>query len=377
MKISKNIQCQKIDISHKSKSIQSKSNKANKIKVKNSQKNQKLPKYWQKLEFSISQISGKIIKNYNKQNIPKNLDIKDINKILTVISKESRNFSPVKFNLRINFLFSLLCLTFFSLGIYYININKQLTGVLLILTFGLIGWIYIHIIRKCIRAKYKKCHQDLFYVTDEINRKYLSFIGYYLLIDYNFKFVGIYIVPYHIKQVLDFRDKNIELKKKLVGDTIDHLHKKEDIPFTQYNYNYNYDYNYYRKNIFNSHMNNMNNYTFGNNYYYNSYIPYYNKNTSEDNKITDDEEQKNNKIKFNNFFKDNNNKPLNIIKKPFVDNIDLYKQKRIQDITKNKLDNKDNYLEDKYEEMNSRNIDKSKEFLDSKFNTFGIINKGK
>ena len=203
-----------------------KKNKSNKKIISKNKIKKRLP-IWKKLEFPISQLTGKIQKNYKKVKLPKYLDKDDIDIILKLISKESKNFSPVKSNTKLTFIFMLLIISSFAFGITYLFKKKYFLGIILIIVFLILCFIYVHIIRKSIRNEYKKCHQDLFYLTDYINRKFLCDIGYYLLIDYNFKFIGIYTLTNYIREILKYRDHNIELKKKLEGDTIDHLHKKE------------------------------------------------------------------------------------------------------------------------------------------------------
>ncbi len=74
---------------------------------------------WKKLEFPISQFSGKIQKNYKKIIFPKNLNQEDIDIILNVIYKKSKKFSPVKANTRMTFFFIFLSLSSFSFGLSF------------------------------------------------------------------------------------------------------------------------------------------------------------------------------------------------------------------------------------------------------------------
>jgi len=391
----------------------SKTKKSNNKKVKNnkiikSQKKRGPILTWKKLEFPISQWTGKIKKTYNKYKFPNNLNKEDIEIILKLIAKESKNFSAVKNNSRLTFIFIFLCVTSFAFGIFYLIKKRTYLGIALILICLFLLFIYMHIIKKSINNKYKKCYQDLFYLTDYINRKYFCDLGYYLLVDYNFKFIGIYIIPNYIREILKFRDYNIEIKEKYKDDTINHLHKKEKkkdnnyYKFDNSNSNINnYFYNNNFKNIFNS---NINNFTFDFNFYNNIKNNNINNKDNLNNNLSNYEGYNGNntifrkKIKFNNFFQNsenNNNKDI-IDKDDIVVDIELNKKKINTD---NRNDIKDNieisnkilsqkdkekfnkYNEKTYEELNSqindRSIDKFKDYLENKYNGLGIINKSK
>ena len=386
-----------------SKTEKKKNTKQKKSKLKDNKKiNQN---YWKKLEFKISQISGKIIKNYKKINFPKNLNQEDIDIILNLLSKKSKKFAPVRSNTQLTFIFILLCFSSLGFGIYFLTKNKVLIGVILIVIFLLLGIVYLHKIRKSIDAKYKKCHQDLFYLTDYINRRFLAHLGYYLLVDCNFRSIGIYLIPFHIWNVLQFRDKMIDLKKNFIGDTIDQMHRRESYKKDDNDKN-NQVYNNTNNKLFKS---NTNYFGFGYNYInkfnlgqkYN--LNYYNTNNENNNEATFDEGDNSNdnktkdNIKFNNFFKkeksheskDNkNNKDIYIDEnlKSKKDLSEYQKEMKIKLDTDNiltkretkknneEIDEKIN--ENKYEELNSqinsRSIDKLDDF---RFNGLGLINK--
>ena len=222
----------------------------------------------------------------------------------------------------------------------------------------------MHRIRKSINNKYKKCHRDLFYLTDYINRKYLGDLGYYLLVDFNFKFIGIYIIPNYIRQVLKFRDKNIELKKKLEGETINHLHKKEDInKFDKSNYYINNTfYNNNIKTIFNSHINYFT-FDYNINNKFNKNINMDNPNFKNDigNDYNISNNTNNNQIKYNNFFNnvEENNNNNNIKIGDIIIDVPLNKKKINKTINS---------------EINNRSIDKFKDYIENKYNGLGILN---
>ena len=384
----------------KLKQSKSKSKKSTSKGNKKNNKNKKSVTYWKKMEFKISQFSGKIIKNYNKINFPKNLSQDDIDIILKLITKKSKKFAPVRNNTRLTFIFIFLCLLSFVFGIFFIFRKMVLIGVVLIILFLLLGFIYLHKIKKSIDNNYKKCHRNLFYLTDYINRKFLGNLGYYLLIDYQFRSIGIYLIPYHIWRILQLRDQNIELKKNLAGDTINHLHKRES---------YDKSNNIYKI---------RNNTFFNNNYYpvfninpkYFSFADNYNNNMNNDNSNTDEvtvDEGENgntivrNNIQYNNYSKKEETNKIftSENKEDTIINLNIKKRKIISEFKneiKNRLMDKENRFtknesevsgngekntkmnDTKYEEMNSqinnRSIDK---FNVYKFNGLGIINKNK
>ena len=111
----------------------SKTKKTKKTKEKNKsntiikkQKKKMIPPTWKKMEFPISQLTGKIQKNYKKCKFPKNLDKEDIEIILKLISKESKNFSAVKSNTQLTFLFILLSILSFVFGISFLIKKKYI-----------------------------------------------------------------------------------------------------------------------------------------------------------------------------------------------------------------------------------------------------------
>ena len=107
------------------KESESKNKKTNAKLSKTIQKNKKPLPTWKKLEFPISQLTGKIQKNYKNMKIPKFLDKEDIDIILTLISKESKNFSPVKANTKLTFIFIFLILSSFSFGLLFLIQKKN------------------------------------------------------------------------------------------------------------------------------------------------------------------------------------------------------------------------------------------------------------
>ena len=392
----------------------SKKSKSNKKKEKNSKLQKKKPSpYWKKLEFPISQWSGKIIKDYKKMKIPNNLYKEDIDIILKLIFRKSHKFSVVKSSTRLISIFIFLILLFIFLGIFHFIKKKYSLGITFFGISIFLIFVYLRPIKTSIHNKYKKCHQDLFYITDHINRKYLGDLGYYLLIDYNFKFIGIYIIPLYIKHILDYRDQLIELKKSLKGDTIDHLHKKVDQnkfdKSNSYINNSFYTNNY--KTLFNT---NLNYFTFGYNYNNNLNNNNLEVDINNDNKengdnnyndVTVDVDENdnhndshndnyntfgNNKIKFNNFFKnDNNCKNENggtrfdiEINKRRTDSNKIFKNNKKVfpkgNINYDKMEKYDigggNKSEAMNSQMHSKSIDKLKELIENEKNGLGIIN---
>ena len=348
--------------------------KPKKKENKNNNSNNRKPKIkqgrFQKVVFPISQITGKIKlsekSNYNLYNI----STEDINFLIKLILKESHNFSPVNSKFKKNLFFTLLFLISFFLCIFYFYKKKTFLGIVFILIFLFFGFIYLHSVRKTINNNYKKLQQKLFILTDYINRKLLSKLGYYLLIDSSFRFIGIYIIPGSVRSILNLRDHNIEIKKKLEGGTIDTLKKKENYEehpkyddfmnnmllkdikdFTERNSN--------KKNIFNGNQN-MNNRTL-----------------------------KNGKIKFNNFFKGKNN--MDLIEQNDTADTGLTNKEKIRleyarkiKYEKKKSDSFDesenypdyyyaNNNEENNSKINNRSIDKFKFYFGNSYNGIDLI----
>ena len=186
----------------------------------NSNKNKPNPGGYKKskfqiIEFPISQITGKIkVKKNKKYNLP-NISSEDIIFIMKLISKESHNFSPVKSRFNKTLFFTIICLLSLTLGIVFFHKKKVHFGIIFLFIFIIFGFIYLHKVRKSINNEYKKCQRKLFRISDHINRKLLGKLGYYLLIDCNFRFVGIYVIPGYIKSILELREHNMVIKKKL------------------------------------------------------------------------------------------------------------------------------------------------------------------
>ena len=346
----------------------------NKKNNNNSNKNPKIKKgRFQKLVFPISQITGKIKlskkANYNLYNI----STEDINFLIKLILKETHNFSPVKSKFQKNLIFTILFLISFILSIFYFYKKKVYLGIIFILIFIFLGFIYLHSVRKTINKNYKKCQQKLFSLTDYINRKLLSKLGYYLLVDSSFRFIGIYVIPGSVRSILSLRDHNIEVKKNLEGGTIDTMKKKE-------NYEEHPKYDDFMKNML---LKDIKDFTERNNNYNKKNDIIKKENVNMNNRTL-----KNNKIKFNNFFKGKSNNDL--IDQDNTVEISLTNKERIRleyaqkikykkkkDDSFDESENYPDYIPNNYEvnnsKINNKSIDKFKSYFGNSFNGIELI----
>ena len=366
----------KIDTTKKEeKKVKQNNNKSNKNKSNTRSKKSR----FQIIVFPISQITGKIkLKKNQKYNLP-NISSADIIFIMKLISKESHNFSPVKSRFNKTLFFTVICLLFFALSIFFFHKKKVHFGLIFLFIFLIFGFIYLHKVRKAINNDYKKCQRKLFRLSDHINRKLLGKLGYYLLIDCNFRFIGIYIIPGYIKSILELREHNIEIKKNLEGRTIDQMNKKEN--YVEHPKYEDFMNNMLLKNIKGSTLRN-----YGFNYYDDLIV------NEEDN--IDNKTLKNDKIKFNNFFKENNNNINDLIDKDDTIDIKLTNKERIRleyakkvKLEKRKSDSLDDsdiypdYYPNKNfgennnnSKINNRSIDKFKSYFGNSFNGIEILN---
>ena len=346
----------------------------NKKNNNNSNKNPKIKKgRFQKLVFPISQITGKIKlskkANYNLYNI----STEDINFLIKLILKETHNFSPVKSKFQKNLIFTILFLISFILSIFYFYKKKVYLGIIFILIFIFLGFIYLHSVRKTINKNYKKCQQKLFSLTDYINRKLLSKLGYYLLVDSSFRFIGIYVIPGSVRSILSLRDHNIEVKKNLEEGTIDTMKKKE-------NYEEHPKYDDFMKNML---LKDIKDFTERNNNYNKKNDIIKKENVNMNNRTL-----KNNKIKFNNFFKGKSNNDL--IDQDNTVEISLTNKERIRleyaqkikykkkkDDSFDECENYPDYIPNNYEvnnsKINNKSIDKFKSYFGNSFNGIELI----
>ena len=346
----------------------------NKKNNNNSNKNPKIKKgRFQKLVFPISQITGKIKlskkANYNLYNI----STEDINFLIKLILKETHNFSPVKSKFQKNLIFTILFLISFILSIFYFYKKKVYLGIIFILIFIFLGFIYLHSVRKTINKNYKKCQQKLFSLTDYINRKLLSKLGYYLLVDSSFRFIGIYVIPGSVRSILSLRDHNIEVKKNLEGGTIDTMKKKE-------NYEEHPKYDDFMKNML---LKDIKDFTERNNNYNKKNDIIKKENVNMNNRTL-----KNNKIKFNNFFIGKSNNDL--IDQDNTVEISLTNKERIRleyaqkikykkkkDDSFDESENYPDYIPNNYEvnnsKINNKSIDKFKSYFGNSFNGIELI----
>ena len=329
---------------------------------------------FQTLVFPISQINGKIKfnkkKSYNLINIPS----KDVIFIIKLILKESHNFSPVKSRFKKTLIFTILCLLFLFLGIFFFYKKIIHVGFICIALFILFGFIYLHKIRKSINDGYKKLQKKLFQLTDNINRKFLAKFGYYLLIDSSFRFIGIYIIPGSVRSILLLRDHNIEIKKNLEGGTIDQMGKNE-------NYVEHPKYEDFRNNFL---FRDIKDFTLRN---YNNNYNKKNDAIFKGNEHLNNKTLKNNKIKFNNFFKENKK---DLIDKDDTIDISLSNKDKIRleyasrmkyKIKKNdSLDDSENDVEyyknnndQNVSKINNRSIDKFKSYFGNSYNGIDLI----
>ena len=354
--------------------VEEKVKNKNKKNNNNSNKNPKIKKgRFQKLVFPISQITGKIKlskkANYNLYNI----STEDINFLIKLILKETHNFSPVKYKFQKNLIFTILFLISFILSIFYFYKKKVYLGIIFILIFIFLGFIYLHSVRKTINKNYKKCQQKLFSLTDYINRKLLSKLGYYLLVDSSFRFIGIYVIPGSVRSILSLRDHNIEVKKNLEGGTIDTMKKKE-------NYEEHPKYDDFMKNML---LKDIKDFTERNNNYNKKNDIIKKENVNMNNRTL-----KNNKIKFNNFFKGKSNNDLidqdntveisltnkERIRLEYAQKI-KYKKKKDDSFDESK--NYPDYIPNNYEvnnsKINNKSIDKFKSYFGNSFNGIELI----
>ena len=352
--------------------------KEDKIVKKNNNRLNKKPKNkisrFQTLVFPISQINGKIKfnkkKSYNLINIPS----KDVIFIIKLILKESHNFSPVKSRFKKTLIFTILCLFSLFLGIFFFYKKIIHVGFICIALFILFGFIYLHKIRKSINNNYKKLQKKLFQLTDNINRKFLAKFGYYLLIDSSFRFIGIYIIPGSVRSILLLRDHNIEIKKNLEGGTIDQMGKNE-------NYVEHPKYEDFRNNFL---FRDIKDFTLRN---YNNNYNKKNDAIFKGNEHLNNKTLKNNKIKFNNFFKENKK---DLIDKDDTIDISLSNKDKIRleyasrmkyKIKKNdSLDDSENDVEyyknnndQNVSKINNRSIDKFKSYFGNSYNGIDLI----
>ena len=354
--------------------VEEKVKNKNKKNNNNSNKNPKIKKgRFQKLVFPISQITGKIKlskkANYNLYNI----STEDINFLIKLILKETHNFSPVKSKFQKNLIFTILFLISFILSIFYFYKKKVYLGIIFILIFIFLGFIYLHSVRKTINKNYKKCQQKLFSLTDYINRKLLSKLGYYLLVDSSFRFIGIYVIPGSVRSILSLRDHNIEVKKNLEGGTIDTMKKKE-------NYEEHPKYDDFMKNML---LKDIKDFTERNNNYNKKNDIIKKENVNMNNRTL-----KNNKIKFNNFFKGKSNNDL--IDQDNTIEISLTNKERIRleyaqkikykkkkDDSFDESENYPDYIPNNYEvnnsKINNKSIDKFKSYFGNSFNGIELI----
>ena len=341
-----------------------------KKKKKKDEKMEKEPVLWRKIIFPISQLSGKIKKiKFNKQYLHKSLTDDDIDLILKLITRESSKFSPVRKNTKNKIIFFFICLIFFVFGCYFCIKSIIWLGIICICLFFLMFLFYSFKIKKKIQAAYKKCRQKLFFVTDFINRKYLGKLGLYLTIDSVLRFIAIYRVPKHIKQVLEYRDENIEFKKQFEGRTINELHDKKV---------YKKEINIIINNKIYNTFNENNNLEVVNKIKYNNFF----KNEDNNKKIisdnitgnnlndrTIDEIDKNVKLDEINFSikKENKNNDSSTLKKQLLKKVTTERNMNINNVNKN-----DSGLS--HEKSQSKSIDIFMDYLEAKNKGLGLIN---
>jgi hypothetical protein len=352
--------------------------KEEKIVKKNNNRLNKKPKNkisrFQTLVFPISQINGKIKFNKKKSYNLINIHSKDVIFIIKLILKESHNFSPVKSRFKKTLIFTILCLLSLFLGIFFFYKKIIHVGFICMALFILFGFIYLHKIRKSINNNYKKLQKKLFQLTDNINRKFLAKFGYYLLIDSSFRFIGIYIIPGSVRSILLLRDHNIEIKKNLEGGTIDQMGKNE-------NYVEHPKYEDFRNNFL---FRDIKDFTLRN---YNNNYNKKNDAIFKGNEHLNNKTLKNNKNKFNNFFKENKK---DLIDKDDTIDISLSNKDKIRleyasrmkyKIKKNdSLDDSENDVEyyknnndQNVSKINNRSIDKFKSYFGNSYNGIDLI----
>ncbi len=194
---------------------------------------------WARVLFHISKCNGKINRKFNPKTLFGKLEQEDVDIVMSLIEKEAKKFSFLRFLYKLEIIVIILSLITFILAvIYFFIFDNDLKGFILVFCGVLLIIFYFFVVNRTISKNKKAIQKKLYPVLDHINRRLFNMRNLYIMIDQDLNYICIYIVP-------PFIEANVLLKNILYDSQNSEVKDKKEISNNNFTniYNSNQDKN--------------------------------------------------------------------------------------------------------------------------------------
>ena len=168
---------------------------------------QKKENEWRRVLFYIPSLKKRIKREFDPKILYNKLDFDDVDIILTLLEKETSKFRWKRLFIKVKIFFLIVILTFVFLSFLYTFYYKKLFIALINFIIALLlSFQYFFCVLNFFRKKYVKVHKKIYPLILNINRKLLNNKGLYLMINPNFSYINIYLVPAFIQATVHLQN---------------------------------------------------------------------------------------------------------------------------------------------------------------------------
>lgn len=152
---------------------------------------------WRRIIFPISQCNGKILlKNFKESSLDKKTTIKDLHIAFSLLEKSTYKFQNQRRCFIIKVCIICLSLLLFLLSLaFFLIMKKILAGVGLVILSCIFISIYIFCVTNKYKLQIKADLKKIYPVLKEINMRLFVDNSLYLMINPDFNFFSLYIIP--------------------------------------------------------------------------------------------------------------------------------------------------------------------------------------
>ncbi len=162
---------------------------------------------WKRVLFYIPSLKKSIKRQFDATILYNKLDFDDVDIILTLLEKETSKFRWKRLFIKVKIFFLIVILTFVFLSFLYTFYYKKLFIALINFIIALLlSFQYFFCVLNFFRKKYVREHKKLYPLIFNINRKLLNNKGLYLMINPNFSYINIYLVPAFIQATVHLQN---------------------------------------------------------------------------------------------------------------------------------------------------------------------------
>ena len=162
---------------------------------------------WKRVLFYIPSLKKKINRKFDPKILYNKLDFDDVDIILTLLEKETSKFHWKRLFTKVKIFFLILIISFVILSILYTFYFKKLFIAFIHFFIALLlSFQYFFCVLNFFRKKYVREHKKLYPLIFNINRKLLNNKGLYLMINPNFSYINIYLVPTFIQATVHLQN---------------------------------------------------------------------------------------------------------------------------------------------------------------------------